>query len=85
MQLTFDVKPRNAKYSKVLWTSSDPNIAIVSNDGKVTFLKEGRCKIDVNVDEVIDSIYVIVSNSPKEIDGEYCGNMHYSDPSIIFM
>lgn len=84
MQLTFDVKPRNAKYSKVLWTSSDPNIATVSNDGKVTFLKEGRCKIDVNVDEVIDSINVIVSNSPKEIDGEYYANMCYSDPTIIF-
>lgn len=39
------VSPANATIKKIVWTSSDTNIAIVSTKGKVTGIAEGTCVI----------------------------------------
>lgn len=44
-KLTAKIKPSNATYKSVKWTSSDEKIAIVDSNGKVTALAEGNAII----------------------------------------
>ncbi|URZ00522.1 Ig-like domain-containing protein [Clostridium felsineum] len=41
----------NSSYGNVLWTSSDPSIAIVDSNGKVTALKTGEATITVSTQD----------------------------------
>ncbi len=43
--LNATVSPSDASYRKITWESSDTNVAKVSQDGEVTVLKFGTCKI----------------------------------------
>ena len=45
--LTATVYPENATNTEVTWTSSDPSIATVDKDGKITAVKEGEVTITV--------------------------------------
>lgn len=56
------MKYENGKFKKadVKWTSSDENVAIVSNMGHVHFIGGGNCVITINNDGVTDSIQVSV-------------------------
>ena len=45
--LTATVYPDNATNTEVTWTSSDPSIATVDKDGKITALKAGEATITV--------------------------------------
>ncbi len=45
--LTATVYPENATNTEVTWTSSDPSIATVDKDGKITALKAGEATITV--------------------------------------
>ncbi len=51
-QLTATIKPDNATDRTILWTSSDPAVATVSNDGLVTGKKAGRAVITATVGDV---------------------------------
>ena len=56
------MKYENGKFkmADVKWTSSDENVAIVSNIGHVHFIGGGNCVITINNDGVTDSIQVSV-------------------------
>jgi uncharacterized protein YjdB len=43
--LNATIKPANATYKTAVWTSSDPTVAIVDDDGVVTALKAGNTTI----------------------------------------
>lgn len=47
VQLKADVTPKEAVDSKVIWTSSDPEVAAVDENGKVTAVNNGTCMIKV--------------------------------------
>ena len=47
LTLTATVAPANAANKSVAWTSSNPNLAVVSNGGVVTGAKSGTCTITV--------------------------------------
>ena len=45
LTLTVTFTPENATYKDIEWSSSDPSIATVDNNGKVKAIKEGECSI----------------------------------------
>lgn len=45
LNLTATVSPENATNKDIIWSSSDPDIATVSDDGVVTALSEGNVRI----------------------------------------
>ena len=45
LQLTATIKPSSAKNKKVIWTSSDEDVATVDQNGKVTALRYGQVTI----------------------------------------
>ena len=59
------ISPKNATIRTVMWTSSDPSVAIVDDDGVVTALKAGEAKISA---ETLDNsgkkqiCYVVVND-----------------------
>ncbi len=46
-KLTYSVNPENLYYNEVNWTSENPDIASVDNNGNIKALKEGVAKIKV--------------------------------------
>jgi uncharacterized protein YjdB len=44
-KLTASIKPKNATYKTAIWSSSDPSVAIVDDEGTVTALKAGTATI----------------------------------------
>ncbi len=45
LELDTTVSPQNAKYKKILWTSSNPKIASINSKGKIKALKKGTTTI----------------------------------------
>ncbi|MGN0489829.1 MAG: Ig-like domain-containing protein [Ruminococcus sp.] len=45
--LEYTIEPEDATNKEVTWTSSDEDIAKVNNDGQITAVSEGTCKITV--------------------------------------
>ncbi len=62
-RLTAEVTPANTYDSSVTWTSSDPNIATVSEDGLVTALSRGSVTITAksNADESVAEMVVVMT------------------------
>lgn len=58
--LTATVKPDNASYPEVTWTSSAPKIASVSDKGEVTGIAKGKCVITAEADGVKGTCNVTV-------------------------
>ena len=57
--------PEDATYKEVLYSTSDSSVANISDDGKVTFLKEGNVTITVTnnkYNEITDSVDIEVLN-----------------------
>ena len=57
--------PEDATYKEVLYSTSDSSVANISDDGKVTFLKEGNVTITVTnnkYNEITDSVEIEVLN-----------------------
>ena len=50
-QMTFETYPAVSTKSKITWTTSDPAVATVDTQGKVTFLKYGTVDITATVPE----------------------------------
>ena len=51
VQLTATVAPDNAVNKNVIWTSSDPNVATVDANGKVTAVGNGTCTITATTED----------------------------------
>ena len=51
VQLTAIVAPDNAVNKNVIWTSSDPNVATVDANGKVTAVGNGTCTITATTED----------------------------------
>lgn len=47
LQMTATVAPENAENKEVTWTSSNPEVATVDENGVVTAVGKGRCTITV--------------------------------------
>lgn len=65
VQLNANVKPADSDDISVLWESSDPKIASVSETGKVTALKPGTCTITARSNdrrEISDQCTITVEN-----------------------
>lgn len=62
--LTADIQSGNAPEKTVTWTSSDTGVATVSENGTVTFKKEGEVKITALAENISDSIQLYFYNDP---------------------
>ena len=51
--LTAEVKPAEARYNTITWSTSDPSIATVDENGVVTGVAKGRVKITATSDEPV--------------------------------
>ena len=59
--LVATVSPSNATYKKIIWTSSDPNVASVNSEGKVSAIAKGSATITVQVDDIKATCAVTVT------------------------
>ena len=72
VQLTATVAPDNAVNKNVIWTSSDPNVATVDANGKVTAVGNGTCTITATTE---DGSYTAICTIKVEIpDSDNGGN-----------
>ena len=62
-QLTLNatIQPANASIDSIIWESSNPSVATVSNDGVVTARRKGECDITVTVLDKRATCHVTVS------------------------
>ena len=80
-KLTATVLPENSIDKSVVWSSSDVNVAYVSQDGTVTAIAAGECAITCmsNYDnQVIATAHVIVSEPIVEV-----AKIEYEAPSKV--
>ena len=56
------VQPSNATNSNIKWTSNNPAVAVVSNDGTITAKSAGATEIIASVDDIKVSASIIVNN-----------------------
>ena len=64
--LKAEVLPSNATYKDVTWSSSDSNIVSVSQDGKVTGVKEGMAYVTVKSDDQLKEARCVVNVVKKK-------------------
>jgi uncharacterized protein YjdB len=62
LQLTLSAKPNGAVVSDVQWTSSDPDIATVNENGLVTALKDGPAIITATMGDLSDTCVIYVTS-----------------------
>ena len=67
IQITPTITPTNATYKTVTYTSNNPSVATVNENGLVTGIKEGTAVITVrsNRDNVTSNLTVNVKNNPS--------------------
>ena len=64
MQIAAIVKPDNATYKQLTWSSSNPEVATVSNTGLVTGVAEGETLVTINAaNDVTETLVVKVQNT----------------------
>lgn len=71
-EITATIKPSGSKYSKLTWTSSNPKIATVDSNGKVTAIAQGKATITAKtengtVNTCIVTVEVPVPTNVKRI------------------
>ena len=69
MTLTATVAPSNATNKNVIWTSSDPSVATVSQSGVVTALEFGTTTISVNSFDGYKSATCVVTVVKRSVSG----------------
>ena len=82
-QLTATVSPKNATNKEIVWSTSDANIATVDNDGIVTAISVGNCKVsasskdgkvsadcDIEVTPIVVNSISLSSNELSLVEGE---------------
>lgn len=84
VSLSAVVSPADARYNSLKWTSSDTNVASVSQEGLITALHAGKAVINVAVDDSdkIDSCIVTVMHDLVEVPAKEAtysedGNIKY--------
>lgn len=65
LQLTFTVEPENAVYENVVWSSSNPDVATVDENGLVSAVSEGNAEITVAIDDKEAICNVKVNAEPE--------------------
>lgn len=65
LTMQFSVQPANADYSSVYWYSSNPYVASVDSNGKITALTTGSTTITVTVDSVSAQCTINVIKNPS--------------------
>ncbi|MCQ2086888.1 MAG: Ig-like domain-containing protein [Bacilli bacterium] len=79
VQITPTILPRKAGARKVKWTSSNPNVATVDQNGKVTAVGEGTTEVTIsNEDGTVSASSHIVVNNMNDQKLSYC-NSRLSD------
>ena len=68
-QLTATIAPEDATFQTVTWSSSNPDVADVDDDGFVTAVAEGEATITVTTDDGELTAECIVTVSPKPVTG----------------
>lgn len=53
IHLSCVITPANATNKKIIWSSQDPSIAVVSDEGIITALAEGDCEISVKAESYL--------------------------------
>ena len=74
--------PEDPDYTNMSWTSSDPNVATVDNNGKVTAVGNGNAIITVNVDGKTATIPVSVTVPLESITVEKSEVTLYKNESV---
>ena len=69
LQLTSTIRPSNATYTDVQWTSSDTEIAEVTNTGLVTLKKYGKATITVKSDNKGKTATCAITVQPIAVTG----------------
>ena len=80
------VEPEDAFNKELLWTSSDEKIAKVDNQGKITAISEGSCKIKVSTKEepiVSVELPVKVTKKATNYSSMYGEDKDVSEPTYI--
>lgn len=71
LQLTFEITPTNATDKKVTWSSSDPKVATVDENGKVTAVGDGTVTITAKTGNGKTADFTItVKIKPEKEDGK---------------
>ena len=63
-QLKVSILPEDADYEEVVWTSADPDIASVDENGLVTGVSPGNTEITVSAGSISDNCIVTVTGTP---------------------
>ncbi|MDD7643081.1 MAG: Ig-like domain-containing protein [bacterium] len=86
LQLTVDVTPSNATDKKIKWSSSDPSIATVDENGKVTAVGNGTVTITAKTANGKTATFTIVVDLEveKEEKSEEADNETNVTPSTTF-
>lgn len=66
IQLSYVVIPNDATYNNVSWSSSDESIATITNDGLVSFVKEGGAIISLTIDDVTATIPIKITENKND-------------------
>lgn len=77
VNISCEVYPKNATNKNVTWSSSDEEIAIVDEYGRITAVSAGECEITAKVGREEEEIKVIVKKKLpdlKAIYDEYCNS-----------
>ena len=84
-QLTASIAPDDATDKELIWTSSNPSVATVDSNGKVTGVSEGEAIITVKTKDgkVYDECRVIVE--PEIIDDTIEFSYDYADDNYIYL
>lgn len=67
MQLYVEIEPASISDEDVVWKSTDPSVAKVDGNGKVTAIGEGYVSISAKIDGVKGSVTLRVYDKEKEI------------------
>ena len=71
IQLEVEVEPENARYKKIVWSSADPEIASISDAGKVEGIEEGITTISATISGVI--AYHEIKVKPRLVGNVFMG------------
>lgn len=88
-KLTASVLPTTAKNKKVSWSSSNPSVATVSNDGEISALTQGTANITVTTDEgkrTAVCVVTVTNTTNENVDGlsaEVTNPMNDEHPGVV--
>lgn len=67
-QLKVEVLPQNAKNKKVIWTSSNPELVSITNEGIITAIKESSDFVQIKATTEVGELTDVINVSAKTIE-----------------